>query len=174
MLGPMLPRDYESENCSIARALELVGERWTLLVIRDALLGTRRFDDFRRSLGISRNVLAQRLQRLCDEGIFERRRYQQHPERYEYRLTDKGLALWPVTVTLLKWGDAYYAEHGPPRIVEHRGCGGQITERQTCQRCGAELTVRDVLARPGPGAVSAAGALGAAGAVSEAGAVTAV
>jgi DNA-binding HxlR family transcriptional regulator len=152
----MLPRDYDGQNCSIASALERVGERWTLLVIRDALLGARRFDEFRRSLGISRNVLAQRLQGLCEEGILERRLYQQRPERYEYRLTEKGLALWPVTVALQKWGDRFAAEHGPPRIVEHKGCGGEISARLSCQRCGAELTVRDVTTRPGPGAVAVA------------------
>jgi DNA-binding HxlR family transcriptional regulator len=150
----MLPSDYEGQNCSIARALELVGERWTLLLIRDAFLGVRRFEDFHRSLGVSRNVLSQRLQGLCEEGILEKRLYQEGPERYEYRLTEKGIGLWPVTVALLKWGDRHYAEHGPPRVIEHKGCGGEISERLTCQRCGTELTAYDVVARPGPGAIA--------------------
>jgi DNA-binding HxlR family transcriptional regulator len=155
----MLPRTYDDQNCSVARALEVLGDRWTLLVIRDAFLGVRRFDDFQRSLGIARNVLADRLARLVEEGVLERRRYQQRPERHEYRLTDKGLDLLPVTMTLMKWGDRYYAPPGgPPRIVRHRGCGGEVTERLTCERCGAELGPGDVRAEPGPGAGAPVGA----------------
>src|SRR5688500_9730788 len=97
----MLPRTYEDQNCSVARALEVLGDRWTLLVVRDAFLGVRRFDDFQRSLGIARNVLADRLGRLVDEGVLERRRYQERPERFEYRLTPKGLDLLPVTMSLM-------------------------------------------------------------------------
>lgn len=148
----MLHRTYEDQVCSIARSLEVVGERWTILIIRDAFLGIRRFDDFQESLGVSRGVLTNRLKRLVDEGILERRRYQEHPPRYEYRLTDKGRDLWPVTMGLLKWGDRYLAEDGPPRIFFHHGCGGELTERLTCSKCGAELTVRDVEQKPGPGA----------------------
>jgi DNA-binding HxlR family transcriptional regulator len=152
----VLHRTYEDQNCSIARSLELIGERWTILIVRDAFLGIRRFDDFQESLGLSRGVLADRLNRLVDAGILERRMYQERPERYEYRLTDKGRDLWPMTIALLKWGDRYYAEHGSPRLVLHRGCGGEVTEHLTCSKCGAELTARDVEARPGPGAVAAA------------------
>ena len=158
MLGfcAVLHRTYEDQNCSIARALELIGERWTILIVRDAFLGIRRFDDFQRSLGVSRGILADRLDRLVDSGILERRCYQERPERFEYRLTDKGRDLWPVTVSLLKWGDRYHADHGPPRVILHRGCGGEVTERLRCSKCGADLTVRDVEARPGPGAKAAA------------------
>jgi DNA-binding HxlR family transcriptional regulator len=148
----VLHRTYDDQNCSIARALEHIGERWTLLILRDAFLGVRRFDDFERSLGISRGVLADRLERLVSEGILERRLYQERPARYEYRLTEKGRDLWPVTIALVKWGDRYYAEQGPPRLILHRNCGGEITERLVCSKCGAELTARDVEARPGPGA----------------------
>ena len=148
----MLHRTYEDQVCSIARSLEVVGERWTILIIRDAFLGVRRFDDFQESLGVSRGVLTNRLKRLVDEGILERRRYQEHPPRYEYRLTDKGRDLWPATMGLLKWGDRYLAEDGPPRLFFHRDCGGEMTERLTCSKCGAELTVRDVEQKPGPGA----------------------
>jgi DNA-binding HxlR family transcriptional regulator len=149
----MLPRTYEAQNCSIARALEVLGDRWTLLVIRDAFLGVRRFDAFQRRLGVARNVLSDRLQRLVDEGLLERRRYQQRPERFEYRLTPKGLDLWPAVVTLMQWGDRYYApDEGPPRIVRHRGCGGTVTDHLTCATCGAELTAHDVESEPGPGA----------------------
>ena len=148
----MLGRTYDGQVCSVARSLEIVGERWTLLVLRDAFLGVRRFDDFQRSLGIARNVLTARLARLVEEGVLERVAYQERPQRFEYRLTEKGLGLWPVIVSLLRWGDRYYSEEaGPPRIIEHRDCGGRITERLTCDRCGAELGPRDVRAVPGPG-----------------------
>jgi DNA-binding HxlR family transcriptional regulator len=152
----VLHRTYEGQNCSVARALEVIGERWTILIVRDAFLGVRRFEDFQRDLGLSRGVLTDRLNRLLEAGIFERRLYQERPERHEYRLTEKGRDLWPVTVALLRWGDRYYAEQGPPRVVLHRDCGGEVTERLTCAKCGAELTARDVEARPGPGLVAAA------------------
>ena len=147
----MLNRTYDSQDCSIARALEVIGERWTLLVVRDAFLGVRRFDDFQRDLGVARNVLADRLQRLVDADILERRRYQERPPRYEYRLTDRGRDLFPVLHTLMKWGDKHFAPHGPPRVVAHRDCGGDITERLTCAKCGVAVTARDVIAHDGPG-----------------------
>src|SRR3954453_17362438 len=138
----MLPRTYEAQNCSVARALEVLGDRWTLLVIRDAFLGLRRFDDFQRDLGVARNVLTDRLGRLVEEEILERRRYQERPERFEYVLTAKGRDLWPVTMALLRWGDRHYATGGAPRLVRHRGCGGEITERLRCDRCGADVELR--------------------------------
>jgi DNA-binding HxlR family transcriptional regulator len=152
----VLHRTYESQNCSIARTLEIVGERWTILILRDAFLGVRRFDDFQRSLAISRGVLNTRLHRLCAEGILERRRYQERPERFEYRLTEKGRDLWPLLMAAVNWGDRYHAEHGPPRIFVHRNCGGELTDRRTCSKCGKELTVREVEWRAGPGAARAA------------------
>ena len=152
----VLKRDYANQNCSIAKTLELIGERWTLLIIRDVFRGIRRFEDFQASNGIARNVLSARLTRLVDEGILEKRPYQDRPVRFEYRLTEKGLALWPVLVTLVKWGDAYTAENGPPVVIEHKDCGGQVTDHLTCDRCGQPLTARDVKTRPGPGAEAAA------------------
>ena len=110
----MLPRTYENQNCSIARTLEVVGERWTALILRDAVRGTRRFEDFQASLGIARNILSARLARLCEEGILERRRYQERPARDEYHLTAKGRDLEPVLLGLLRWGDRYAAPDGPP------------------------------------------------------------
>src|ERR1700742_3207430 len=149
----MLPRNYDDQNCSVARALEVLGDRWTLLVVRDAFLGVRRFDDFPRDLGVVRNALPARLQRLVDEALPERHRYQERPERFEYRLSDKGIDLWPVVITLMKWGDRYYApSEGRPRIVRHRDCGGEVTLHLTCERCGANLTAREVYSEPGPGA----------------------
>src|SRR5215207_10126911 len=105
--------------CSVARTLDVVGERWTLLILRDAFNGVRRFEDFQQSLGIARNILTDRLQTLAAQGVLERRRYQEHPERFEYRLTDKGRDLFPVLVALLHWGDAWYAPDGPPRVLLH-------------------------------------------------------
>src|SRR3954447_20336744 len=110
--GVLLHRTYDNQKCSVARALEVLGERWTLLILRDAFLGTRRFDDFQRNLGVARNVLQSRLQRLVDEGVLRRVRYQQRPERFEYRLTRKGVDLWPILVALMKWGDKYTAPNG--------------------------------------------------------------
>jgi DNA-binding HxlR family transcriptional regulator len=148
----VLKADYSDQNCSIARALELVGERWTLLIVREAFLGTRRFDQFQSRLGIARNVLQVRLQRLTDAGVMQRERYQERPERFEYRLTAKGVDLWPVIISLLQWGDRYEAPLGPPVVLEHRDCGGELDDRRRCRRCGAGLTALDVKARRGPGA----------------------
>jgi DNA-binding HxlR family transcriptional regulator len=148
----VLPRTYDNQNCSIARALEVVGDRWTMLVIRSAFEGVRRFDDFQSVLGVARNVLTDRLTRLCDEGILRRVRYQERPERYEYRLTRKGVGLWPAMMALLIWGDRHYAENGPPMIVIHSGCGGEMTERLSCSACGVALQPNEVSAVPGPGA----------------------
>ena len=144
----MLGRLYEHQVCSIARSLEIVGERWTLLILRDAFLGSRRFEEFQASLGIARNVLTDRLGRLVEEGVLERRPYQERPERFEYHLTGKGLELWPVLAHLLQWGDRHYpGPHGPPRVLEHRECGGGVDDHLTCTSCGARLGPGDVRAR---------------------------
>lgn len=149
----MLKRTYESQVCSIASTLELVGERWTVLILRDVFLGVRRFDDLQRELGIARNVLRDRLNLLVDEGILEKRRYQERPERFDYRLTEKGIDLWPAMHALMSWGDKHApVPGGPPTIVEHRDCGGRIDENRACARCGATVAGREVIAKPGPGA----------------------
>jgi DNA-binding HxlR family transcriptional regulator len=142
----MLGRAYDTQVCSIAGTLEVIGERWTLLIVRDAFLGTRRFDDFQRNLGIARNVLQTRLERLVEEGVLERRQYQERPQRWEYRLTDKGIDLWPVLVALMSWGDRHVYPDGPPVVIEHRGCGGAVDDRRICTKCGALLEARDVRA----------------------------
>jgi len=156
----VLHNTYAGQTCSVARTLELVGERWTLLILRDAFLGVRRFDDFQRSLGIARNVLNTRLQRLCDSGLLERRLYQERPERYEYRLTEMGLDLWPSVAALMEFGDKYLAgAAGPPMLMEHKDCGGAVESTRVCADCGADgLTARDVVAVPGPGSRAAASA----------------
>jgi DNA-binding HxlR family transcriptional regulator len=149
----MLGRTYDSQVCSVARTLELVGERWTPLIIRDAFLGVRRFGDFAERLGIARNVLQDRLERLVEAGILEKVPYQERPLRHEYRLTEMGLDLWPTIVAMLKFGDRHLAgEAGPPLILLHRECGGEIDDRRICTRCGAALEVGDVEAKAGPGA----------------------
>jgi DNA-binding HxlR family transcriptional regulator len=141
----VLHNTYEGQNCSVARALEVVGERWTILIVRDAFLGVRRFDDFQRNLGVARNVLNTRLQRLVEAGILERRRYQERPARHEYRLTDMGRDLWPTVLALMQWGDRWLTgEDCAPMGVVHRDCGGAITDRRTCATCGASVEVRDV------------------------------
>jgi len=150
----MLGRTYDSQTCSIAATLEVVGERWSLLVVRDAFLGLRRFDEFQRKLGIARNVLQSRLERLVEAGVLERRPYSERPPRYEYRLTEKGVELWPVIVALMKWGDRHAYPDGPPVVLEHRDCGGEVDDRRVCTRCGAALEAQDAIARPGPGAAA--------------------
>ena len=153
----MLPRTYENQVCSVARALEVLGDRWTLLVLRDAFRRVRRFEDFQRSLGVARNVLTDRLTRLVDEGILKRVPYHERPVRFEYRLTDKGRDLWPVMMTLMQWGDHHYPEPaGRPMVVRHRGCGGEVNGHLTCSKCGAELGPYDCEATPGPGAAQVA------------------
>ena len=152
----MLGREYD-QVCSIARSLEVLGERWTLLVIRDVFNGHRRFDQIRDNLGVARNVLSTRLQTLLDEGILEKRAYQERPLRYEYFLTEKGLDLWPVMISLLHWGDRHLDPgEGPPMLIVHKGCGGTIDDRRICQRCGKALEVREATTQPGPGLEAAA------------------
>jgi len=151
----MLGRDYQGQTCSIARALELIGERWTLLIVRNVYLGVRRFDDLQAQLGVARNVLATRLDSLTASGILQRRPYGERPVRHEYVLTEKGRALWPVLVELMQWGDRYAPTRtGPPVILRHRGCGGEVSSHRACSRCSALLELSDVRAEPGPGASS--------------------
>jgi DNA-binding HxlR family transcriptional regulator len=121
----VLKRTYEGQNCSIARALELVGERWTLLIIRDALLGVRRFDEFQDSLGVARNVLTDRLNRLVGEGILERSAYNDRPPRFEYLLTEKGRELAVPVLALMQWGDRHLSPK-PPRIARRRSDGSGL------------------------------------------------
>jgi DNA-binding HxlR family transcriptional regulator len=148
---------FAGMNCSVAAALEILGEWWTFLVLRDAFLGVRRFEDFQRRLGIARNVLATRLQTLVAHGVLERRRYQERPERFEYRLTDKGRDLYPVMIALMQWGDRYNAgEAGPPVELIHEPCGEHTHPRLVCDHCGEPIDPRDIRPQPGPGLLAAA------------------
>jgi len=151
MIPVMLGRTYDSQVCSVAGSLEVVGERWTLLIVRDAFMGARRFDDFQRRTGMARNVLTARLGRLVEEAIFKRVPYQDHPVRYEYRLTEKGIDLWPVVISLLQWGDRHVYPGRAPVLLVHKRCGGAVDEHRTCETCGAKLGPRDVEARQGIG-----------------------
>jgi DNA-binding HxlR family transcriptional regulator len=154
----VLPRTYDEQVCSIARALEVVGDRWTLLVVRDAFLGLKRFQQFEENLGVPKKVLTDRLERLVEEEVLERRLYQDRPERYEYVLTEKGRGLWTVLAHLLLWGDAHYpGENGPPRLLRHRKCGGRLDNHLRCKKCGAHVDdSREVNVAPGPGLRAAA------------------
>jgi DNA-binding HxlR family transcriptional regulator len=140
----MLKRTYDDPYCSVAGTLGVVGERWTLLIVREIFQGRRRFSEIQRGLGVARNVLAARLERLVEEGIIERRPYSEHPQRYEYFLTEKGLDLWPVLISLLHWGDKHVTPRGgPPMKVVHKLCGGEMDEYRVCRRCGERMTARD-------------------------------
>jgi DNA-binding HxlR family transcriptional regulator len=142
---------FAGMNCSVAGALEIVGEWWTFLVLRDAFLGVRRFEDFQRDLGTTRHRLADRLQKLVRHGLLERARYQSRPARFEYRLTEKGRDLYPVIVSLTRWGDRWMAgKDGAPVELVHKGCGHTIMPALACPECGEPVGARDMLARPGP------------------------
>jgi DNA-binding HxlR family transcriptional regulator len=153
----MLQRAYPDQVCSIARALEVVGERWTPLILRDAVLGVERFEDFQGSLGIATNVLTNRLKLLCEEHVLERVPDPQRPGRPKYVLTDKGRELAPALLALMKWGDRHYpAPGGPPRLTLHAGCGGTVGADLRCDRCGDQVALGHLDLPPGPGAVSPA------------------
>jgi DNA-binding HxlR family transcriptional regulator len=140
--------DLANEDCSLARTLAAIGDRWTLLILRDAFLRVRRFEDFEKSLKIARRVLSERLALLVQEGILQKVPYQDRPIRYEYRLTDKGLDLYPAILSLVHWGDKHYAgQEGPPILHTHLKCGHDFRSVLTCSECGEALAARDVTAR---------------------------
>lgn len=144
---------FEDMNCSLAQCLEVVGEWWTLLIVRDALFGVTRFDDFRARLGIARNVLTQRLDHLVEHDILARKPYQDNPVRYDYVLTPKGRSLWLVVTAMRQWGDEWVAPAGPPVETVHRTCGHTATVEPVCSACGKPITVRDLRLTYGPGAI---------------------
>jgi len=145
----MLKRDYAGQNCSIARSLEILGERWTLLILRDAFFGLRRFDEFHASLGLARNVLATRLARLVDEGILEQVLYSERPERYEYRLTPKGRELGIALAALRQWGDKYLSAK-PPRLLRRKSNHKPVIVAYV-QDGGPTLRADEIEVVPGPG-----------------------
>jgi DNA-binding HxlR family transcriptional regulator len=150
----VLQRGYPEQVCSIARALEIVGERWTLLILRDAILGLQRFEEFQADLGIASNVLTNRLKLLCDERVLARVPDSERPGRPKYVVTDKGTELGPTLIMLMKWGDRHYpTPTGPPRLTIHAGCGGDIGPDLRCDRCGGSAGPGEIEFPLGPGAV---------------------
>jgi DNA-binding HxlR family transcriptional regulator len=149
----VLQRSYPGQVCSIARALEVVGERWTLLILRDAVLGLQRFEEFQASLGIASNVLTSRLRLLCDEGVLERRPDPDRPGRPKYVLTAMGREVAPALITLMRWGDHHYPNPGgPPRLALHAACGGTVGADLRCERCGRYVGPGEIALEAGPGA----------------------
>ncbi len=133
--------ELAEQNCSVARTLAVIGDRWTLMVVRDLFLGVTRFESFRDSLGISRTTLTERLNLLESEGVIQKQAYQEKPVRHEYRVTKKGVDLYPVIMTLVGWGDKYYAgDKGPPIVQHHRSCGHDFRGVLHCSECGEELS----------------------------------
>jgi DNA-binding HxlR family transcriptional regulator len=153
-MGVVKPGDWlDNDHCSIARTLEVVGERWALLILREVFLGIRRFDQMQQHLGIARNILADRLRTLVADGILEQRQYQERPPRYEYRLTERGIDLYPALMMLMAWGDKHLSgRRGPALALEHKGCGHATTLAVACGECGERVTARDIRPLPGPGA----------------------
>ena len=143
---------HRFEGQSDGRALALVGERWTLLILRESFFGVRRFGQFARNLDIPRPTLSSRLRTLVDAGLLERVPYALDPERHEYRLTDAGRDLFGAIVELMRWGDAHLSgPEGPPIVLRHQACGEIAEPRLTCRQCGEEIDARNVTPEPGPG-----------------------
>lgn len=148
-----MKNEHRFQADSVARALDVVGDRWTFLILREAFFGVRRFGRLARNLGVSRNLLSDRLGRLVAHGVLERRRYREEPERFEYVLTERGRELYPAIVALLRWGDRHLAgPEGPPLVLRHAACGEEAAPEMVCAHCGQQLDPRDVQPEPGPGA----------------------
>jgi DNA-binding HxlR family transcriptional regulator len=153
--GAVPYRPFTDQNCSIAATLAIVGERWTLLVMREVLLGHRRFAEIRRQVGVAPNILSDRLQVLVEHGLLERTLYSEHPKSYEYFPTSKGVDLTPALVALMQWGDRYVAPvEGPPRVHVHSVCGHDADPQLHCSHCGEAIQPSQLQVRPGPGATS--------------------
>jgi DNA-binding HxlR family transcriptional regulator len=144
-------KSFAEMHCSVAQCLEVIGEWWSLLIVRDAFLGINRFDQFQERLGISRNILNQRLNWMVEHGVFEKVRYSERPPRFEYRLTAKGRDLWPVLNAMRQWGDRHLAPDGPPMLLVHADCGHVTEAVMSCAHCGEPLTAGNVEARRGSG-----------------------
>jgi DNA-binding HxlR family transcriptional regulator len=152
-------RTWSNENCSIKRTLEVVGDKWTLLVLREAYLGERRFEQLLEGVGCARNILSDRLNTLVHGGLLRRESYREPGarQRYEYRLTQKGFELFPALVSLMQWGDRWLADaEGPSVAMTHRACGQPIRSSLCCEAGHLDLTARDTISAPGPGAVRTA------------------
>ncbi len=143
---------FGAMQCSIARTMDVVGEPWSPLILRNIYMGVSRFDQLQESLGISRKVLAERLRWLTETGVLERREYSARPARYEYGLTEKGLELFQVLMVMVAWGDKWLAgEAGPPVLYRHHACGQIGHAELTCSECGEPMCATDIDIVPGPG-----------------------
>jgi DNA-binding HxlR family transcriptional regulator len=148
----MLGKTYDAQVCSIARTLEVVGERWSMLIVRDAVFGgATRYSDFQRSLGVATNILKARLDGFLEAGIMRRHKYSEQPELYEYLLTDKGRALAPALVALSEWGDRWATDGEPPILYTHSTCGAALTPQTVCAHCGPVDDPAEITATVGPG-----------------------
>jgi DNA-binding HxlR family transcriptional regulator len=144
-------RQFPRDACSVASTLEVIGERWTMHVLREAFMGVRRFEDFRRNIGVARNILSDRLNTLVAEGILRRVPYSEHPPRSEYRLTRKGVDLNGILIELMKWGNRWAPNpEGPALLLRHRDCGAVVEPMLACSDCGQEVHAWDLEAIPGP------------------------
>lgn len=142
--------DLAGQPCSVARSLAVIGDRWTLLILRDCFMGVRRFEAFQARLGISRTIVTDRLGKLVQEQVLDRIAYQDNPPRYEYRLTPKGRDLYPVIMAIVHWGDVHYAgADGPPILHRHKTCGCDFAPVMTCSECGEPVAARDAQWRAG-------------------------
>lgn len=152
--APVVWKSFGRENCSLEATASVIGDRQTLLVLREAFLRVRRFDELQRSTGLARNILADRLQALVGNGILERREYQERPQRFEYRLTQKGLDLYPILLGLMEWGAKHEGgDDGPLVELRHIACGHVGLPQLACPGCGEPVTPRDMEALPGAGAI---------------------
>ncbi len=149
--------DLAHKTCSIARTIEIIGNEWSLMILREMFLGSRRFDDLQRQTGASTQVLSQRLRRLVSAGILRREAYSTRPARYEYRLTRKGCELWPVIVAMKTWGDAWLADGRAPVEIVHEACGRTVDPQMTCPYCGEPMTAHDARAKLSPAIASERG-----------------
>lgn len=152
-LDGMERKSFTEMHCSVAQCLEVIGEWWTMLIVRDAFFGITRFDQLQERLGISRNVLNQRLATLVEHGVLDKVAYSDKPVRYDYTLTDKGRDLWGVLNAMREWGDKHAAPSGPPMRMRHKTCGHLATARTVCSHCGEDIGAGLVRAEAGPGDV---------------------
>lgn len=144
--------EIKQEPCSVARTVAVIGDRWTLLILRDAFLKVRRFEEFQERLGVTRHLLADRLRKLVREGVLKKVAYQARPKRFEYRLTEKGLDLHPIIMAIVHWGDVHTAgARGRPLLHRHTHCGKTFDPELTCSECGEHVSARDVSVERGPG-----------------------
>lgn len=146
--------DHERRACSIAASLDVMGDRWSILILRDTFRGIRRFEEIRRDLEIPRAVLSDRLGSLVKSGVLERRQYMEHPPRHEYRLTDMGRELSPVLVGLMQWGDRWLGDGLPPTVLVHEPCGTEVDLGFRCEVCCRDFGPTEIEGRPGPGSPS--------------------